>query len=112
MNEKLFARVKTVYDQKDKLKLNAEQAMLLQKTYDGFANNGANLSEADKAIYRELSKELSMLTLQYGQNVLKETNKFSLHITNQALLAGLPEDVLTMLASNAKKAKKKVGLSI
>jgi peptidyl-dipeptidase Dcp len=106
LNEKLFARVKAVYDQKDKLKLNSEQAMLLQNTYDGFANNGANLSEADKAIYRELSKELSMLTLQYGQNVLKETNKYSLHITNKALLAGLPEDVVNMLASNAKKAKK------
>jgi peptidyl-dipeptidase Dcp len=106
LNEKLFARVKVVYDQKDKLKLTPEQHMMLQNTYDGFADNGANLSEADKAIYRELSKDLNMLTLQYGQNVLKETNKYSLLITDKALLAGLPADVLDMLASNAKKAGK------
>ena len=106
LNEKLFARVKTVYNQKDKLKLTTEQQMLLKNTYDGFADNGANLSEADKAIYRELSKDLSMLSLQYGQNVLKETNNYSLLITNKTLLAGLPADVLDMLASNAKKAAK------
>ena len=106
LNEKLFARVKAVYLQKDKLKLTPEQQMLLKETYDGFANNGANLSDADKAIYRELTKDLSMLTLQYGQNVLKETNKFSLLITDKNLLSGLPADLLDMLASNAKKAGK------
>lgn len=78
LNEKLFERIKSVYDQKDKLKLNAEQKTLLKDTYDGFANNGANLSDADKARYRELTKELSMLTLTYGQNVLKETNKYEM----------------------------------
>jgi peptidyl-dipeptidase Dcp len=106
LNEKLFARVKAVNDQKDKLKLNAEQKMLLKETYDGFANNGANLSDTDKAIYKELSKELSMLSLQYGQNILKETNKYNLLITNKNLLNGLPTDVLEMLASTAKKAGK------
>ena len=106
LNEKLFARVKAVYEMKDQLKLNTEEARLLQKTYDGFADNGANLSKADKAIYRELTKELSMLTLQFGQNVLKETNQWSLLITNQNLLVGLPQDVLDMLALNAKNAKK------
>jgi len=106
LNEKLFARVKVVYNQKDKLNLTPEQEMLLQNTYDDFADNGANLSEEDKAVYRELSKDLNMLSLQYGQNVLKETNKYSLHITNNALLAGLPVDVLDMLASNAKKEGK------
>jgi len=106
LNEKLFARVKVVYDQKDKLKLTTEQQMLLQNTYDGFADNGANLSESDKAIYRELSKDLNMLSLQYGQNVLKETNKYSLLITDKSLLTGLPADVLDMLALNAKKAEK------
>ena len=106
LNEKLFARVKTVYLEKDKLKLTAEQQMLLKDTYDGFTNNGANLSDADKAIYRELSKELSLLSLQYGQNVLKETNKYSLLISNKELLSGLPDDLLNMLASNAKKAGK------
>ncbi|MFZ4724312.1 MAG: M3 family metallopeptidase [Paludibacter sp.] len=106
LNEKLFERVKAVNDQKDKLKLTAEQKMLLKETYDGFANNGANLSKADKEIYRELSKELSMLTLQFGQNVLKETNKYSLLISDKKLLTGLPTDVLDLLAANAKKAGK------
>ncbi|MFA5045066.1 MAG: M3 family metallopeptidase [Paludibacter sp.] len=104
LNEKLFARVKAVYEQKDKLKLNPEQQMLLKETYDGFARRGANLSETDKAVYRELSKDLSMLTLQFGQNVLKETNKYSLVVTDKALLSGLSDDLLDMLAANAKKA--------
>ena len=104
LNEKLFAKVKAVYDQKDKLHLNTEDARLLQDTYDGFADNGANLSDADKAVYRELSKELSMLTLQFGQNVLKETNSWSKLITDENVLAGLPQDVLDMLALNAKNA--------
>ena len=106
LNEKLFTRVKAVYLHKDKLKLNAEQQMLLKETYEGFANNGANLSDADKAVYRELSKELNLLTLQYGQNVLKETNAYSLLITDKSLLGGLPADFMDMLAENAKKANK------
>jgi len=106
LNEKLFARVKAVYQTKDKLKLNAEQQMLLQKTFDRFAENGANLSDKDKVTYKELSKNLSLLTLNFGQNGLKETNKWSMLITNKDLLSGLPQDVLDMLAINAKKAKK------
>jgi peptidyl-dipeptidase Dcp len=106
LNEKLFERVKVVYNQKDKLKLTKEQQMLLKNTYDGFADNGANLSEADKEKYREVSKDLNMLSLQYGQNVLKETNKYSLLITDKNLLKGLPVDVMDMLAANAKKADK------
>lgn len=106
LNEKLFKRVKAVYDQRESLKLNTEDDMLLQKTYDSFANNGANLSEADKAIYRELSKELSMLSLQFGQNALKENNQWNLLITDKNLLAGLPDDLLEMMAANAKKQNK------
>ena len=106
LNAKLFERVKAVNLQKDKLKLTPEQQMLLKDTYEGFTNNGANLSDTDKAIYRELSKDLSLLTLQFDQNVLKETNNYSLLITNKALLGGLPTDLLDMLASNAKKAGK------
>ncbi|MDD3489557.1 MAG: M3 family metallopeptidase [Paludibacter sp.] len=106
LNEKLFERVKVVYEGRDKLKLTPEQSTLLKKTYDGFADNGANLSEKDKVKYRKLSKELSMLTLNFGQNVLKETNNWNLHITDKNLLAGLPADVLEMLALNAKKAGK------
>ncbi|MDD2995235.1 MAG: M3 family metallopeptidase [Paludibacter sp.] len=106
LNEKLFERVKVVYEGRNKLKLTPEQNTLLKKTYDGFADNGANLSENDKVKYRKLSKELSMLTLNFGQNVLKETNNWNLHITDKNLLAGLPADVLEMLALNAKKAGK------
>ena len=106
LNEKLFAKVKAVYNQKDKLKLNKEQQMLLKDTYDGFADNGANLSDVDKATYRDLSKELNLLQLQYGQNVLKETNKFSLLITDKKLLSGLSDDLLETLAENAKKENK------
>ena len=106
LNEKLFERVKVVYEGRDKLKLTPEQSTLLKKTYDGFADNGANLSENDKVKYRKLSKELSMLTLNFGQNVLKETNNWNMHITDKNMLAGLPADVLDMLALNAKKAGK------
>ena len=106
LNEKLFERVKVVYEGRDKLKLTLEQSTLLKKTYDGFADNGANLSENDKVKYRKLSKELSMLTLNFGQNVLKETNNWNMHITDKNMLAGLPADVLDMLALNAKKAGK------
>jgi len=106
LNEKLFARIKAVYLQKDKFKLTPEQQMLLKDTYEGFTRSGANLSDTDKAAYRELTKELNMLTLQYGQNVLKETNKYSLLITAKALLSGLPADFMDVLLSNAKKAGK------
>lgn len=106
LNEKLFARIKAVYLQKKKLKLSPEQQMLLKNTYEEFANNGANLSKADKEIYRELSKDLNLLTLQYGQNVLKETNNYSLLITRKDLLSGLPADLIEMLAADAKKTGK------
>ena len=106
MNPLLFARIKTVYAQKDKLTLTPEQQMLLKETYEGFTKNGANLSDADKAIYRELTINLNMLTLQYGQNVLKETNNFTLLISDKSLLSGLPADFMGMLASNAKKGGK------
>ncbi len=105
LNEKLFARVKTVYDQKDKLNLNVENNMLLQKFYDSFANNGANLSAKDKETYRELTKKLSKLTLDFGQNALKETNRYELLLTaNQ--LDGLPESFREASAAKAKSKGK------
>ena len=66
LNDKLFARVKEVYSQKDKLKLNAEQQMLLKNTYESFANNGADLSAKDKETYKQLSQELSMATTKFA----------------------------------------------
>ncbi len=106
LNEKLFERIKVVYDQKENLNLTTEQAMLLQKTYDSFANNGANLSAEDKEKYRELTKKLSLLTLQFGQNALKELNAYELLVSDKNLLDGIPEDVLEMFAKNAEKKGK------
>jgi peptidyl-dipeptidase Dcp len=107
LNEELFARVKTIYEQRDKLKLSAEQQTLLENAYQGFVRNGVNLSEKDKESYRELSKKLSLATLQFGQNSLKETNRYELHITDKKLLSGLPDNIVEILADNAKKAGKK-----
>jgi len=103
LNEKLFARIKTVYEAKDSLGLNAEQMRLLEETYKGFVRNGANLSEEDKTKFREVNKELSQLGLQFGQNVLAATNKFFIQIKDSAELAGLPAFVKEAGASEAKE---------
>ena len=103
LNEGLFQRIKAVYEQRDKLKLNKAQYKLLEDIYESFANNGANLSPEDKQTYRELTAKLSQLTLQYGQNVLKATNAWSMQITDEALLAGLNEDTKSVLRTNAEK---------
>ncbi len=103
LNEGLFQRIKAVYDQRDKLKLNKAQRKLLEDIYDSFANNGANLSPEDKQTYRELTAKLSQLTLQFGQNALKATNAWTMHITDEALLAGLNEDTKSVLRTNAEK---------
>lgn len=103
LNEKLFERIKAVYAQKDQLKLTKEQAKMLDDIYEGFANNGANLSAADKEKYKELSAKLSELTLTYGQNVLKATNAWTRLIKDENLLAGLSDDTKQMLRANAAK---------
>ena len=104
LNEKLFEKVKTVYDQKDNLDLNTEQKMLLDKTYKSFVRGGANLVGEDKDKFREINKELSILTVQFGENLLAETNDFQLVIENEADLAGLPQYVVDMGADDAKAA--------
>lgn len=93
LNEALFAKVKTVYEQKDKLALSTEQATLLDNTYKGFVRRGALLNAEDKQKYRNITAELSKLSLQFGENLLAETNDYKLHITDEADLAGLPEAV-------------------
>ncbi len=103
LNEKLFERIKAVYEQRDKLKLTKEQAKMLDDIYDGFANNGANLSAADKEKYKELTAKLSELTLTYGQNVLKATNAWTRLIKDENLLAGLSDDTKKMMRANAEK---------
>jgi len=106
LNRKLFERVKAVYSQINKLKLTKEETRLLQKTYDGFVRNGANLEGEAKVKYRALTSELSKLTLQYGQNILKETNNYELAITDKAKLTGLPESILEAAALTAKEKGK------
>lgn len=106
LNADLFARVKAVYDQKDSLNLNPEQTTLLDKKYKSFSRNGANLSEDKKNQLREIDKELSKLSLQFGENVLAETNNFELHLTDQKDLSGLPEGTIEaarLLAKNQEK---------
>ena len=104
----LFERVKAVYAQKDKLDLTPEQQMLLQNSYDGFVRRGANLSEAGKEKFRAISTELSKLSLDFGENVLKETNAYEKLVTDESLLGGLPESALEAAAGKAK-AKDKEG---
>ena len=96
LNEKLFQRIKTVYDNKDNEDLNAEEMTVLDKYYKDFVRAGALLSEEDKERVKSINSDLSSLTLQFGDNVLKETNKFELKITNEEDLAGLPENVIIM----------------
>lgn len=103
LNEKLFERIKAVYEQRNKLKLTKEQAKMLDDIYEGFANNGANLSAADKETYKKLTAKLSELTLTYGQNVLKATNAWTRLIKDENLLAGLSDDTKQMMRANAEK---------
>lgn len=103
LNEKLFARIKTVYEQQDKEELNAEQAKLLEEIYNGFVRNGANLEREAKEKYRALCKELSLLTLQFSENNLKETNEYKLILTEEAQLSGLPESAIEAAAETAKE---------
>ena len=103
LDERLFARVKAVYETTDMSTLTTEEQRLLQQTYEGFARNGANLSEEDKAKYRELTTELSKATLEFGQRTLKATNSFALNITDETRLKGLPESALEAAAQAAKE---------
>ena len=77
LNQKLFARIKAVYDQRESLDLNAEQRRLLEETYKGFVRGGANVPEAQQARFRELNEQIAGLTLRFAQNVLKATNAYS-----------------------------------
>lgn len=103
LNEGLFQRIKVVYDKRDQLKLTPEQAKVLDDVYDSFANNGANLSPADKETYKKLSTKLSQLTLQYGQNALKATNAWTMLLKDEALLQGLNDDTKALLRKNAER---------
>ena len=101
LNEDLFARIKTVYDRRGKEELNPEQTKLLEDIYNGFVRNGANLQGEAKEKYRTLCKELSLLTLQFGENNLKETNDYRLVLTEESQLSGLPESAVEAAAEVA-----------
>ena len=103
LNEKLFQRIKTVYEQQETLNFNPEQKMLLEKYYKNFVRGGANLNEVQKAELRDINKQLSELSLQFGENVLKEDNAFELIIDKQEDLAGLPANVVAAAADAAKE---------
>ena len=104
LNDKLFERIKTVYNNKEKENLTPEQLTVLDKYYQGFVRGGANLSPEDKETFKKLNSELSMLSLQFGENLLNETNNFKLVIDNEKDLSGLPENVIATAATAAKNA--------
>ena len=102
-NEKLFQRIKKVFDEKENLNLNKEQKTLLNETYKGFVRNGALLNEEDKKKLEKIDIELSVKSLNFGQNVLAATNAYFKHITNKEDLAGIPEPILAQYAEEAKE---------
>ncbi|MFH0759461.1 MAG: M3 family metallopeptidase [Bacteroidota bacterium] len=104
LNEALFHKVKTVYDSRDSMDLNPEQARVLEKTYKSFERGGANLDAEGKARIRQIDEKLSMLTLEFGNNLLKETNSYQMLLENEEDLAGLPGSVRSAAAEAASKA--------
>lgn len=104
LNEKLFKRIKHVYEHHREL--TPEEATLLQKVYDGFVRSGALLNEEGKEQFRRLSEEASLLSLQFSQNLLKENKAFELHLTNEEDLDGLPESARQMAAHTAQEQNK------
>ncbi|MBS1234197.1 MAG: Oligopeptidase, partial [Bacteroidetes bacterium] len=102
LNEALFSRVKTVYDQKERLSLSPESRKLLDETYKSFVRNGAGLNPEAKAVFRDTNRELSILTLKFEENLLDETNAYCLHLTREEDLKGLPAFVTDAAALEAK----------
>jgi len=107
LNKKLFARIKKVYDQRESLALSLEDKKLLDNTYKSFARSGANLSEDQKKTYRALTEKLSLLTLKFDQNSLKDKEAFSMLLTKEEEIAGLPESALEAALLKAKEEGKK-----
>ncbi|MBL1219754.1 M3 family metallopeptidase [Chryseobacterium sp. L7] len=102
-NEPLFNKIKKVYDEKDQYQLNEEQEMLLNETYKGFVRSGALLNAEDKEKLQKINMDLSLKSLQFGQNVLASTNAYFKHITDKNDLAGIPEAIIDQYAEEAKE---------
>ena len=107
LNSPLFERVKLVYNTRKTLNLSEEQKILLEKKYKGFSRNGANLGKKDKETLREIDKELSKLKLSFGENILAETNRYELLITDQSDLDGLPDGAIEAAKQTAVEKNKK-----
>ena len=106
LNEKLFTRVRNVYDRKENLHLSTEDSRLLEETFEAFSVRGASLNPEDKEKYRRLSSELSLLSLTFDQNALKDKNRFELLLTKEHELEGLPESIREAAALRAKEKGK------
>ncbi|WP_281542425.1 M3 family metallopeptidase [Maribacter aestuarii] len=112
LNEDLFQRVKKVYDQREGLNLNTEQQTLLDKKYKNFSRNGANLSAEKKKKLRQIDAELSKLKLKFGENILAETNKYQMYLSNEEDLDGLPDGEKEAAAQRAREKGKDTGWMI
>lgn len=111
LNQKLFERVKKVYQDKDKLKLNKEEAKLLEETYKKFNRAGANLRDEEQERLRKINQKLASLSQQFGDNVLDDTNSFELHVTNKKDLGNLAPGYVANAAAEAKKRGHNAGWS-
>ncbi len=107
LNEKLFIRIKEVYDNQAQLTLTPEQLMLLKNTYLNFSRSGANLNSQEKQQYETLTRDLTDLTLKFKENVLTATNNYYLHINNEADLKGIPAQEKQIAATKAKSKNLK-----
>lgn len=106
LNDKLFQRVKAVWDKKSTLNLGLEESKLLEESYKRFVRSGANLSDEDKEKLRKINADLALLTLEFGNNVLAENNKYELVIDKKEDLAGLPDGLVQAAAETAKEKGK------
>ncbi len=104
LNETPFSRIKSVWERREKLKFNKEQRKLLEKTYKDFIRGGTNLSAEQKKRLRAINEELSVLSVKFSDNLLKETNAFHLIVEIKEELAGLPESALAAAAETAQRA--------
>ncbi|MCS5489123.1 M3 family metallopeptidase [Algoriphagus limi] len=106
LDQELFSRVAQIFQQKDELKLSAEQKTLLEKTYKAFVRNGANLSKEDATKLRKIDQELAQQSLKFGENVLAETNRFVHFVENESDVEGLPESIKEAAAQTAEEKGK------
>lgn len=104
LNEKLFQRIQAIYRQRKQLGLTEEQTTLIEKTYDDFVRGGALLTDAQQERFREINERLSLLSVQFGENILKENNRFEMLIADTSQLAGLPERVVQAAAEAAAQS--------